>query len=309
MSTRIRDYWHVTLEQLLAVSQRLNAATESLAALGAYLRMVHEGTEVPGPVAAELATVARNLGIDPDEPLTDAEAEQTLGFIRAFFAQAESLLNDPGNDLAWKPTDPLLLQSQGRASRVIAWLVREASNNPDGIPGLEESLSRTGSRILDVGTGVGWLAIEFANVFPYAEVVGIDVWEPSLTIARRNIAASDLVDRVTVKNLDATRLNFKDEFDLAFLPGPFLPHASMASILAGVSSALRPGGCCVLGLYAPPDDSELTEALTAIRVLRSGGYPWTAAEAINLMELADFTGVHAVARTWSAPMRFVAATA
>ncbi len=45
-------------------------------------------------------------------------------------------------------------------------------------PDIDSALRQSGS-FLDVGTGVGWLAIEAARTRPALRVVGIDLWEPS----------------------------------------------------------------------------------------------------------------------------------
>jgi cyclopropane fatty-acyl-phospholipid synthase-like methyltransferase len=54
-------------------------------------------------------------------------------------------------------------------------------------------------RFLDIGTGVGWLAIEAAKTWPGMRVVGLDIWEPSLQLAATNISAEGLTDRVTLR--------------------------------------------------------------------------------------------------------------
>jgi tRNA1(Val) A37 N6-methylase TrmN6 len=49
---------------------------------------------------------------------------------------------------------------------------------------------------LDVGTGVGLLAVAAARVWPAATIVGIDPWEPSLERARANVAQAGLDGRM-----------------------------------------------------------------------------------------------------------------
>ncbi len=41
---------------------------------------------------------------------------------------------------------------------------------------------------LDVGTRVGWLAIEAARTWPALRVVGVDPWQPSLNLGRQSLA-------------------------------------------------------------------------------------------------------------------------
>ena len=295
----------VSIDRLLQVSQQLNRSTEALAALGAYLRIRSEDIEVDPALAQQLSDVVQALGIDPHEDLDDDQAAIALGFVRAFFSQASGLLADPARTSGWTTADPELLQSQGRASTVIAKLIHSAANSPSGMHGLIDALSNRGARICDIGTGVGLLAIKFAELFPNAQVLGIDIWEPSLALARQNVAGAGVADRVTVQTQDATELAPSAEFDLTFVPAPFLPRELLPTILRNVQGASTSGGWCVLGLYALPDADPLARALTAIRVTRSGGHQWTLAEAQELLTSAGFVDVHLIPRTWEAPTEFV----
>lgn len=301
----VRQDVGVEIEHVLRTSRELNRATESLAALGAYLRMRSEGIEVDPVLAAELGNVVEAMGINAASDLSAEDSAIVLGFIRAFFTQASSLLDDPGQLAGWTSTDPDLLQNQGRASAMIAHLVSAAAAAPDGIPGLRDRLAHEGSQICDIGTGVGWLAITFAQLFPQCHVTGIDIWEPALAIAEENVRDSGLESRVTLAKQDASTLTSDTGFDLTFVPGPFLPRDIVPTVLNRVRAATRAGGWAVLGLYELNATDELARALTSIRVLRSGGYPWTTAEGESLLRTAGFSDIRTLSHTWNAPMDFV----
>ena len=52
------------------------------------------------------------------------------------------------------------------------------------------------SRVVDVGTGSGVIALTLAAEFPKAEIVGADISEDALMLARENAERLDLADRV-----------------------------------------------------------------------------------------------------------------
>src|SRR5262249_3327863 len=149
---------------------------------------------------------------DPDR------AAMALAFIRTTFRQAADLLENPESPPAWSYRDPVVLQSQGQASRfIVRGIDAVATRRPD----LAATL-RQGGRFLDVGTGVGWLAIEAARSWPAMRVVGIDVWEPALALARDNLAANDARERIELRHQRVEQLNDVAAFTLAWLPGPFI---------------------------------------------------------------------------------------
>ncbi len=66
-------------------------------------------------------------------------------------------------------------------------------------------------RILDSGCGAGEIPVELAKALPHAEVVGVDLSEPLLEIARRSAEAASVTDRATFERADVTRLPFEDD--------------------------------------------------------------------------------------------------
>lgn len=108
----------------------------------------------------------------------------------------------------------------------------------------------TGSRVLDVATGTGAQALAFADAG--AEVVGIDISESMLRVARRHAGNR----RVTFRAADATELPFEDgSFDVCSVS--FALHEMPPSVreravheMARVTNA---DGKIVIVDYALPD--------------------------------------------------------
>lgn len=289
----------MTLDDLLATTQRLNTAAESLAAVAASLRIHSEQLDVPEDVAERLEAVNGALGLDLAS-LDPQQCQMALGAVRAFFRQGAELMDAPDRPPGWLSDDPTLLQSQGRASMMVAPLLAQLA---PGLGDLAGRLQRHDARLLDLGTGTGWLAIALARTFADATVVGVDVAERPLALARQNVEAEGLADRVLLHHGDVAALDDEEAFDLVWVPGPFLGAEDLPRILARARAALRPGGWVVLGRYAGPDDP-VASALIDLRVVRSGGHPWRTPEAEGLLVDAGLADVGTPERRWSAPMVF-----
>lgn len=286
------------LDAVLGVVQRLTVPMETLAAVGAQLRVEAESLEVDPAVGALLASITREAGLNGASP---AARQAALGYVRSFFRLAVDLLEDPARAPGWSYDDPLVLQSIGRGSAAIAAVIAGVAGSLDG---LEAALAAEGAAILDVGAGTGWLAIALAETFPAARVVGLDIWEPSLALARENVARAGLADRVEMRDQDVTALGDAGAYDLAWIACPFLPVTVMGPAIERSLAALRPGGWMVLGLFAGPDDP-LASMLADLRTVRSGGHAWTAAELVATAAGAGLAGVRELPKTWNAPAGLV----
>ena len=187
----------------------------------------------------------------------------------------------------WAVTDPLVLHSLGQGSAAPAAPV--CNLLVPRYDGLLERLSAPGAAILDIGTGVGALAASFANRFPDATVLGLDVGEPSLDLARMNLARAALTDRVDVSHQDIAEFARQDAFDLVWFAGPFIAAAILEQALARTAAATRPGGIVVYGTFGGADP--LTSALADLRILRSGGPVLTDAEIATHLERAGLVHV------------------
>lgn len=287
-----------SLEALLPHIARLNASMETLAAVAVHL--APDGPR-PHPALAEtIATVARLAGVP--EGLAAEERAVGVAFVRAFFRQAADLLERPDREPGWTFDDPAVLQSQGRASALLARILR-------GLPddsALRRALDRPGARFLDVGTGVGWLAIGMARAFPALEVVGIDREERVLSLARENVRATDLETRIELRLADAAAMEDPRPFDAVWLPGPFLDGATFQRVAEHSRALLAPGGCVVVGTYG--DEDPLAAALADLRTLRSGGTPWKIEPLAEALAQAGLEGAAEVPKTWPAPIRLVVAS-
>src|SRR5580692_8674799 len=63
--------------------------------------------------------------------------------------------------------------------------------------GRKPTLTGDGLQIIDVGTGSGCIAIALAKELPGARIVGTEISEAALAVARRNAARNGFADRIT----------------------------------------------------------------------------------------------------------------
>ncbi len=170
----------MTLQDLLAELRMHNRSVQTLAALGAELQLRQDGVAGDPEVRELLRGVVEALDPALLDGLTKEQQSAALGSIRMYFRNALDLLERSGRVPGWNHTDPEMLEAQGQtSSAVVPRIEAIAAEHPD----LAAATRRSGT-LLDVGTGVGHLAITAARTWPALRVVGIDVWEPALALAR-----------------------------------------------------------------------------------------------------------------------------
>ena len=106
---------------------------------------------------------------------------------------------------------------------------------------LETLVPSSGERVIDIGTGPGFLAREIADrVGPTGEVLGVDVSEPMLQLARKRCADQA---QVRFESADATGLPVPDaSFDAAASIQVFEYIVDVEAALVEMHRVLRPGG-------------------------------------------------------------------
>jgi len=83
--------------------------------------------------------------------------------------------------------------------------------------------------ILEIGTGSGCIAIACALAFPDAKVVATDISDDALAVARENVAAYKLQDRLTLVKADLFN-GVEGQFDLIVTNPPYVPTEEVNSL-------------------------------------------------------------------------------
>lgn len=94
---------------------------------------------------------------------------------------------------------------------------------------------QTASRVLDVGTGSGCIAISLAMNCPNAEVTAIDLSESALGIARQNADKHEVSSRIRFLQGDLfAPLSADEQFDLIASNPPYIASAEIETLSADV---------------------------------------------------------------------------
>jgi precorrin-6B methylase 2 len=268
--------------------QELSQAVRTLALMGAGLKNLNAPGVDPLAARAVWEAVRKILG-DGIDTLNESERSTLINVIDMGFAEAGELLNHPARSQGWQVADPVLLQTQGRASALV---FRRICALAADRPRLQEALQ---GRFLDVGTGVAGIALEAAEKCPVLKVDGIDIWEPALELARENVQDSPFADRITIRKLNVTELPDAPQYSLVWLPTMFMKRAVVEIALDRITAALRPNAYVITGRYTVPAAPEAA-AFMALRTFRSGGEPIPQAEMENMLRHRGFVDVESDVR-------------
>jgi hypothetical protein len=255
--------------------QQFDEAAWQLAAL---VLVLDDGAS-SAAVRQAAAEVVKAAGLDEAVRAVDPALRTPLaGQARSPLLQTAALVSGRIDQWAQQPDEALL--AQGRASgQGAAAFARFALPR---LGDLGERLARPGARMLDVGTGVGALAVAYAEQFPELTVVGIDVLPRVLALAERTRASSPAGVRVELREQSVADLPDVEAFDLAWIPAPFIPPQAFTAGLPRVAASMRPGGWIMLG-HGRLGENPRADAVTRFKTVAYGGTPLTPDEAARML--------------------------
>jgi ubiquinone/menaquinone biosynthesis C-methylase UbiE len=104
-----------------------------------------------------------------------------------------------------------------------------------------------GGRILDAGCGPGYHTVGLKRAFPESTVVGIDLSEHLLEIARKHLADSGLTEGVTFQSADVLDIPFEaDSFDAVVCIFMFHLMNEPTRLCNEIERVLKPEGHLVI---------------------------------------------------------------
>lgn len=173
---------------------------------------------------------------------------------------------------------------------------------------------RPGDRVLDIGCGFGDTTLRLAGLVGEGEVVGVDVAEPFVELAREE-AAEGGIDNVSYRLGDVQVTDLGGPYDYVFSRMGVMFFANPVQALRNVREAMRPGGrVCFVVWRRKLDNSWVHEAeLVVERYLdhpeetdepTCGPGPFSMADADTVSEQLRIAGFEAIElRRSDLPMR------
>lgn len=294
----------MSVQALREFVSRQAAAATGLAALAAALDAKASGTPLAPSLEARVQALLTALGVgEALSAVSGDEGRPILNELRTMLSLDAKLLQAQTRTTTWNHTDEAILDGAGAMSA--GFITPLAQVLLPGLEGIVDRLSAPGGRFLDVGVGVAGLAIAAARRWPSLQIVGIDPWQPSLSRARENVAKAQLADRIELREQRAEDLTDDRAFDLAWVPGVFMPSAALGPACERVHRALRPGGWMLFNAVQPTGDP-MTDAMWWLRLSLFGDSALPMAEAEQLLRDLGYTDVQTLCSPAGSFMRIVA---
>lgn len=118
------------------------------------------------------------------------------------------------------------------------------------------------SKILDIATGTGDFAIA-ATKLPGVKVVGIDISEGMLSVARQKIKKKGLDQRISVQKADSENLPFEDHsFDAAIVGFGVRNFEHLKTGLSEIFRVLKPGSVFYVLEFSKPSKAPFKQIYT-----------------------------------------------
>ena len=123
--------------------------------------------------------------------------------------------------------------------------------------------------VLDIGCGTGTTVLRLAEaVGPTGKVLGVDISEQQLTLARQRVAAAGVTHVQLVLDDAATHHFPAPTFDLGFSRFGVMFFADPIAAFRNIKSAIKPSGRLLLAVFrSGPENPWATAAIAAIRHL------------------------------------------
>jgi SAM-dependent methyltransferase len=164
-----------------------------------------------------------------------------------------------GRGVDYDAFGPDIIESQADANRPMIEHLLTQEWLP-GAPDVHEKLaSGAAARIADVGCGAGWSAIAMARAYAGAHIDGFDLDPASVELARKNVAAAGLQERVTMHLRDAADPAFAGTYDLVTAIECIHDMSRPVEVLRAMRGLLAEEGSVIIADERTADAFSLTD--------------------------------------------------
>ncbi len=139
------------------------------------------------------------------------------------------------------------------------WVAKQQETDrivaPFGDAALKAAAPQSGERVIDIGCGCGDTSIEIARIVgPAGSVLGIDVSEPMLEVARAHSALANCAHLAFCEG-DASEAALPANTDLLFSRFGVMFFSQPSPAFSHLRKSLRTGGRCVFVCWRAPRDN------------------------------------------------------
>jgi trans-aconitate methyltransferase len=123
--------------------------------------------------------------------------------------------------------------------------------------------------LLDIGCGDGKITAELARCIPRGRAVGVDSSEKMIDLAKTAFPQKDYPN-LCFQAMDARKLTFQSEFDLAFSNAALHWIIDQKAVLAGVQRSLKPGGRPLFQMAGKGNTKDILDLINELTTVE----PW-----------------------------------
>lgn len=99
-----------------------------------------------------------------------------------------------------------------------------------------------GGKLLEIGPGPAYVSIEIAKRLPKVEIIGLEISDTMIEIAKKNAKEHEVSEKITLKKGDASKMPLEDsEFDFVITSGSLHHWKKPTQVVDEIYRVLRPG--------------------------------------------------------------------
>lgn len=253
--------------------QILTAALKLLASVGLVLQSGETFT-----VTGDLANI-----------MTQGGVSRVTGQMQSTFGQICALIDSSRRHqlkAGWCHTDEDTLQAQGKYSEIVA------THLVPLFPKMRALLQQADARFLDVGAGVGRIALKICELYSDVKAVALEPADQPFRLAQANIANSPCQSQMELRKIGVQDLQDAAVFDVIWVAQGFIPDEFFLPGLAAMKRALKPGGMILTVEFSGQEEAQKNVSDYAKEFVSSlYGAVRTPTKLVQLLEEAGFGDV------------------